>query len=152
MGKVPHKLHELVAGVVESLGYDLWGIEMLPRAKSGQLLRIYIETPNGVGVSDCEKVSRQMSAVLDVEDPIHGEYTLEVSSPGMDRPLFTAPQFARFVGEDVRVKLHAGVSGRKNFRGPLLSVEDDRLRMQVDQETVELALDEIEKARVVPKF
>ena len=152
MGKVPHKLHELVAGVVESLGYDLWGIEMLPRAKSGQLLRIYIETPNGVGVSDCEKVSRQMSAVLDVEDPIHGEYTLEVSSPGMDRPLFTALQFARFVGEDVRVKLHAGVSGRKNFRGPLLSVDDDRLRMQVDQETVELALDEIEKARVVPKF
>ena len=152
MRKVPDNLHAMVAGVVEPLGYELWGIEMLPRAKSGQLLRIYIETPNGVGVSDCEKVSRQMSAVLDVEDPIHGEYTLEVSSPGMDRPLFTAPQFARFVGEDVRVKLHAGVSGRKNFRGPLLSVEDDRLRMQVDQETVELAVDEIEKARVVPKF
>ena len=90
--------------------------------------------------------------MLDVEDPIHGDYTLEVSSPGMDRPLFSAQQYARFVGGDVRVKLHAGVSGRKNYRGTLLSVDDARVRLQVDQETVELAMDEIEKARVVPKF
>jgi len=152
MRKVPDNLHAMVAGVVEPLGYELWGIEMLPRAKSGQLLRIYIEAPHGIGVSDCEKVSRQMGAVLDVEDPIHGEYTLEVSSPGMDRPLFTAQQYARYVGEDVRVKLHAGVAGRKNYRGTLLSVDDGLLRLQVDQETVELAVDEIEKARVVPKF
>ena len=152
MRKVPDNLQAMVAGVVESLGYELWGIEMLPRAKSGQLLRIYIETPQGVGVSDCEKVSRQVGAVLDVEDPIHGDYTLEVSSPGMDRPLFSAQQYARFVGDDVRVKLHAGVSGRKNYRGTLLSVDDARVRLQVDQETVELAMDEIEKARVVPKF
>jgi len=138
--------------VVEPLGYELSGIELLPRPKSGQLLRVYIEAEQGVDLADCEKVSRQMSAVLDVEDPIHGEYTLEVSSPGMDRPLFTLAQFARYLGSDVRVKLHAGVAGRKNYRGTLLSVGDDGLQLQVDQETVEITLDNVDTARVVPKF
>ena len=152
MRKVPQNIEKLVAGVVEPLGYELWGIELLPRQKSGQLLRVYIEAENGVDLSACETVSRQLSAVFDVEDPIHGEYTLEVSSPGMDRPLFDAQQYARYVGSEVRVKLHSSSAGRKNFRGCLLAVDDQGMQLQVDNETVTLALDQIDTARVVPKF
>ena len=152
MRKVPQNIIELVAGVVEPLGLELWGIELLPRQKSGQLLRVYIESGQGVDLSACEAVSRQLSAVLDVEDPIAGEYTLEVSSPGMDRPLFDAPQFARYVGSEVRVKLHSGVAGRKNYRGSLLKVEENQFDLQVDNEKVTLSLDQVDTARVVPKF
>jgi len=152
MRKVPKNIEDLVTGVVESLGYEAWGIELLPRQKSGQLLRVYVEAEGGVDLSACEAVSRQMSAVLDVEDPIHGEYTLEVSSPGMDRPLFTEVQFSRQVGSEVRVKLHAGVPGRKNFRGLLQSVKDARIELVVDGQTETLALEQIDTARVVPNF
>lgn len=152
MRKVPTNIEEMVTGVVESLGYELWGIELLPRQKSGQLLRIYIEAEGGVDVSACEAVSRQMSAVLDVEDPIHGEYTLEVSSPGMDRPLFNAAQFARYVDSEVRIKLHAGVPGRKNYRGLLQAVENEQVSVVVDGQTETLALEQIDTARVVPNF
>lgn len=152
MRKVPRNIAELVAGVVEPLGFELWGIELLPRQKSGQLLRVYIESPDGVDLTACETVSRQLSAVLDVEDPIAGEYTLEVSSPGMDRPLFNAGQFARYVGQEVRIKLHAGVDGRKNYRGNLLKVEEKQLYLQVDDETKTLSLDQVDTARVVPTY
>lgn len=152
MRKVPQNIIELVAGVVEPLGLELWGIELLPRQKSGQLLRVYIESGQGVDLSACEAVSRQLSAVLDVEDPIAGEYTLEVSSPGMDRPLFNAQQFARYVGSEVRVKLHSGAVGRKNYRGSLLKIEENQLDLQVDNEKVTLSLDQVDTARVVPKF
>ena len=154
MNKVPQGLQTLVDGVVDSLGYELWGVELLPRPKSGQLLRIYIDTPSeaGIGVSDCEKVSRQLSAVLDVEDPIAGEYTLEVSSPGMDRPLYHAEQFARYIDSTVRVKLKSTAVGRKNFRGQLLAVEQGQIRMLVDGEPITLAMSDIDSARVVPQF
>ncbi len=152
MRKVPTNIEEMVVGVVESLGYELWGIELLPRQKSGQLLRIYIDAEGGVDLSACEAVSRQMSAVLDVEDPIHGEYTLEVSSPGMDRPLFSESQFSRYVDSEVRVKLHASVAGRKNYRGTMTAVSDGQVQLQVDGELVTLPLNEIDTARVVPTF
>jgi ribosome maturation factor RimP len=152
MRKVPTKIEEMVIGVVEPLGYELWGIELLPRQKSGQLLRIYIDAEGGIDLSACEAVSRQMSAVLDVEDPIHGEYTLEVSSPGMDRPLFTESQFSRYVDNEVRVKLHSSVSGRKNYRGTMTAVSDGQVQLSVDGEVVTLPLDEIDTARVVPTF
>lgn len=154
MNRIPQELQKLVEGVVESLGYQLWGIEMLPRPDSGQLLRIYLDTDSaeGIGLSDCEAVSRQLSAVLDVEDPIRGEYTLEVSSPGMDRPLYRADQFARYVGSIVRVKLRSTVVGRKNFRGELLTVDDSQIDLLVDGEQVSLRLGDIDTARVVPQF
>lgn len=152
MRKVPQKLFDLAAGVVEGLDFELWGLELLPRQDQGQLLRVYIESPEGIDVEDCAKVSRQLGAVLDVEDPIHGEYTLEVSSPGMDRLLFEAQQFARVIGETVRVKLHATTPGRKNYKGLLLSVEGGQLSLQVDQEQVVLDLDQVDTARVVPSF
>jgi len=152
MRKVPTNIEEMVIGVVEPLGYELWGIELLPRQKSGQLLRIYIDAEGGVDLSACEAVSRQMSAVLDVEDPIHGEYTLEVSSPGMDRPLFTESQFSRYVDNEVRIKLHSSVSGRKNYRGKMTAVSDGQVQLLVDGEAVTLSLHEIDTARVVPTF
>lgn len=154
MNRIPQNLQLLVEGVVDSLGYELWGIELLPRQKSGQLLRVYIENDaeEGVGLGDCEAVSRQLSAVLDVEDPIAGEYTLEVSSPGMDRPLYLPEQYARYVGEVLRVKLKSTAAGRKNFRGQLLSVGEGRLTVLVDGEQVTLAMGDIDSARVVPQF
>jgi len=154
MNRIPQNLQLLVEGVVDSLGYELWGIELLPRQKSGQLLRVYIESDAeaGVGLADCEAVSRQLSAVLDVEDPIPGEYTLEVSSPGMDRPLYLPEQYVRYVGEVVRVKLKSTVAGRKNFRGQLLSVDEGRLTVLVDGEQVTLAMGDVDSARVVPQF
>lgn len=152
MRKVPDKLHEMVAGVVEALGVSLWGVEMLPRQKSGQLLRIYIDGENGVGVGDCEKVSRQLSALLDVEDPIAGEYTLEVSSPGMDRLLFEPAHFAAFIDGELRVRLRSTAVGRKNFRGRLVAADEQSIELSVDGETVTVSMDQIDTARVVPEF
>jgi len=154
MNKVPPGLQSLIERVVVALGYELWGVELLPRQKSGQLLRVYIETVGDgeVGVSDCETVSRQLSAVLDVEDPIAGEYTLEISSPGMDRALFEAEQFARYEGSVIRVKLRSTVSGRKNYRGELCSVDDDQIQMLVDGDRVTLAMKDIDSAHVVPQY
>jgi ribosome maturation factor RimP len=97
-------LHNLIEPVVESLGCELWGLEYLTQGRY-TTLRIFIDGPNGVSLDDCEKVSRQVSAVMDVEDPIDGEYTLEVSSPGMDRPLYTAAHYARYLGETVNLRL-----------------------------------------------
>ncbi len=109
-------------------------------------------TKSGVDVSQCEKVSRQLGAVLDVEDPIAEDYTLEVSSPGMDRPLFTQVQFERSVESDIRVKMKSTAVGRKNFRGRLLSVSDNEIVMQVDNDQHTLNIDQIDTARVVPQF
>lgn len=152
MRKVPQKLQDLAEGAVTGLGYELWGLELLSRQDGGQLLRVYIDQEQGIDVEDCAKASRQLSAVLDVEDPIHGGYTLEVSSPGMDRPLFDAQQFARYVGQQIRVKLHPASVGRKNYRGLLLLVEDGRLELEVDREKVSLDIEQIDTARVVPVF
>jgi ribosome maturation factor RimP len=152
MRKVPQNLLDMVEDVVAGLGYEPWGLELLPRQPAGQLMRVYIDADAGIDVEDCAKVSRQLSAVLDVEDPIHGEYTLEVSSPGLDRPLFTEQQLARYVGSDVRIKLLSTAVGRKNFRGRLLTVEAGQLNMQVDGEEVSLPLDQIDTARVVPQY
>ncbi len=152
MNKVSQQLQSLAESVVVPLGYELWGVELLARPGAGQLLRVYIESPDGIGVDDCERVSRQLSALLDVEDPIAGEYVLEVSSPGMDRPLYRPDQFARYVGEVVRVRLLPAVAGRKNFRGELLAADGEKVQLLVDGETVTLAMDEIDTARVVPRF
>jgi len=152
MGKVLQQLQSLVEGVVEPLGYEFWGVESLARPGAGQLLRVYIESPDGIGVDDCERVSRQLGAVLDVEDPIAGEYVLEVSSPGMDRPLYRLDQFVRHLGDVVRVRLSSVVAGRRNFRGELLAADGEKVQLLVDGETVTLAMDEIDTARVVPQF
>ena len=111
MRKAPPQLTALVQSAVDALGYELVGVEYLSRPTAGHLLRIYIDREGGIGLADCEKVSHQVSGVLDVEDPIRGGYALEVSSPGLDRPLFEKAHFERFVGEVARIKLHAAVNG-----------------------------------------
>ena len=112
------QLQAMLAPVIEALGYECWGIEYISQGRHS-LLRVYIDHSNGILVEDCEKVSRQVSGILDVEDPIPGEYTLEVSSPGMDRPLFTLEQFNAFVGEQVKIRLRSPYEGRRNFQGLL---------------------------------
>ncbi len=145
------QLQALLAPVVEALGYVCWGVEYISQGRHS-LLRVYIDHPNGILVEDCEAVSRQVSGVLDVEDPITNEYTLEVSSPGMDRPLFTLEQFAAHVGEQVKVKLRSPLEGRRNFQGLLRGVEDQDVVVQVDEHEYLLPIEMIDKANVVPRF
>lgn len=151
MRRAPPHLTNLIRGAVTPLGYELLGVEFLSRPRAGHLLRIYIDSAGGVGLADCEKVSHQVSGVLDVEDPIAGEYALEVSSPGFDRPLFDAAHFARFAGDTARVKLDTALNGRSNFKGVILQVDGDEVVMQVDGEPVRLPLARIASARLVPE-
>ena len=153
-GRVSSKLEQLqalLAPVVEALGYECWGVEFISQGRHS-LLRIYIDHADGVLVEDCEKVSRQVSGVLDVEDPITNEYTLEVSSPGMDRPLFTLEQFAKHAGELVKIKLRSPYEGRRNFQGPLRGVEEQDVVVLVDDHEYLLPIDLIDKANIIPRF
>jgi len=145
------QLQALLAPVIEALGYECWGLEFLSQGRHS-LLRIYIDHANGILVEDCEQVSRQISGVLDVEDPISNEYTLEVSSPGMDRPLFTLEQFAKHAGELVKIKLRSPYEGRRNFQGPLRGVEEQDVVVLVDDHEYLLPIDLIDKANIVPRF
>ncbi|RTE64671.1 ribosome maturation factor RimP [Amphritea opalescens] len=144
-------LQELIEPSVVALGYQLWGIEMVSQGRHS-MLRIYIDAENGIGVDDCANVSRQVSGILDVEDPISGEYTLEVSSPGMDRPLFTLEQYKAFVGHVLQVKLRMPFDGRRRFKGVLKGFEDEDIVLVVDQEEYLLPIDHIDKANIVPQF
>jgi len=144
-------LQELIEPSVVALGYQLWGVEMISQGRHS-MLRIYIDAEAGIGVEDCASVSRQVSGILDVEDPISGEYTLEVSSPGMDRPLFTLEQYQAFVGHVVQLKLRMPFDGRRRFKGVLSGIEDEDIVLVVDQEEYLLPIDHIEKANIVPQF
>lgn len=145
------QLEALVEPVVTGLGFQLWGIDYVAQGKH-TVLRIYIDAEAGIHIDDCAAVSRQLSAVLDVEDPITGEYTLEVSSPGMDRPLFTLEQFAQYVGHQVQIRLRSPFEGRRKFSGLLKAVEEEDVVVVVDQHEYLLPVDSIDKANVVPRF
>ncbi|WP_058023375.1 ribosome maturation factor RimP [Pseudohongiella spirulinae] len=138
---------EMLRPTVQALNLDLWGVEYLTRGRSA-LLRIYIDGPEGVTIDDCERVSRQVSAVLDVEDPLPGEYTLEVSSPGLDRPLFYFEQFGQFVGEVVNLRLRGPLNGRRKFKGVLEKADAGIISMTVDNEQIEIPYDQVEKANI----
>jgi ribosome maturation factor RimP len=142
------KLTDMLKPAVEATGFELLGLEFV-RAGRHSTLRLYIDHENGITVDDCADVSNQASAILDVEDPISDEYTLEVSSPGLDRPLFTAPHYEAVVGETVNVKLNIPQDGRRNFKGTLLSVEEDMLNIEVDNTTHSLMIDNVAKANLV---
>lgn len=147
----------LLAPTVESLGLELLGIEYLP-APGGATVRLYIDVPaadaasRSVGIEDCETVSREVSAQLDVADPISGNYTLEVSSPGLDRPLFGAAQFARFVGETAKVTLKLPQDGRRRLQGEVLRVDGSTIAFAVDNAEVEIDAANIDKAKLVPDW
>lgn len=138
----------LVGSTISALGLELWGIEHVAQGKFS-LLRIYIEREEGVSIEDCEKVSRQVSALLDVEEPISGEFTLEVSSPGLDRPLFNAGQFEQFMGSEVRVRTSTPIDGRRKFKGLIEGVSGEVVSVQVEGKTFQLKQPDIEKANIV---
>ncbi|MCP5324905.1 MAG: ribosome maturation factor RimP [Oceanospirillaceae bacterium] len=151
MATKEQQLIDMLKPVVESLGYEFWGLEYVSQGKNS-VLCIYIESENGINVDDCANVSRQASAVLDVEDPISSEYNLEVSSPGLDRPLFTLDQFQRNVGEFVEVRLRYPFEGRRNFKGRLVAVEGEDAVVHVDDHEYLLPVEGIDKANVIYQF
>ena len=151
MRQADEGLRRLLQPVVEMLGYELVGIEYFPSGHH-HILRVYIDKEEGITLEDCEQVSHQVSALLDVEDPIRGTYTLEVSSPGLDRPLFTPEHFARFSGRQVKLRLFAPRGGRRNYKGLLQGLDDGNVRLEVDGEEFRLPLEEIERARLVPEL
>jgi ribosome maturation factor RimP len=136
---------------VEAIGFELVGVEFM-RAGKHSTLRVYIDHPEGISVDHCAEVSRQVSAVLDVEDPISTEYNLEVSSPGMDRPLFKELHYQTCIDEVVSVKLRMPMDNRRNFKGKLLAVEDGMLTIEVDGQKFVLAFANIEKGNLVASF
>lgn len=141
------QLIELLGPVVADLGYELWELEYAGQ-RGGGLLRLYIDSAEGISVDDCERVSRAVSAAMDEADPIASEYTLEVSSPGLDRVLRTRQHFERFAGEQVRVEVKRPVSGRKRFAGRLVKVSEDEITIEVDGSALSVPLDDIHKARL----
>ena len=152
MRDVQDRLRKLLRSGVEALGYELVDAELVGGGHA-PTLRVYIDSPQGITVDDCAAVSRQVAALLDVEDPIQGSYTLEVSSPGLDRPLVTPEDFRKRMDEMVKVKLRRPLeSGRRNMTGKLVDVRDDGIVVDVDNEKFELAFELIERARLVPKF
>ncbi|MCH9692171.1 MAG: ribosome maturation factor RimP [Gammaproteobacteria bacterium] len=145
-------LKALLAPVVKSLGCELWGLDWQSHGRNG-LLRIYIDAEAGVAVEDCAKVSRQISAVLDVEDPISGHYTLEVSSPGLDRPLYELEQYRLYIGAQIEVRLRMPLEGQRKWRGLLAGVEGEEIVLRVDSENEYLLpIDSIEKGNIIPQF
>lgn len=151
MSKFDEQLTEMLTAPVEALGFELIGIEFV-RAGKHSTLRLYIDSPNGITVDDCADVSHQVSAVLDVEDPISTEYNLEVSSPGMDRPLFKEQHYLDIVGQEASVRLRVPMGNRRNFKGEVLSVENGMVKIKVDGEEFELVIGNIEKGNLVPNF
>ena len=152
----------LLAPTIESLGVELLGVEYLSTPGSATL-RLYIDVPAGSGagpeaeprsvtIEECEAVSREVSAQLDVEDPISSNYTLEVSSPGLDRPLFSPAQFARFIGESAKVGLRLPQDGRRRLQGVIAKVEGGMITFVVDGAEFAVAFDNIDKARLVPDW
>jgi len=151
MYKQNRKIVELVEPVVSSMGYELWGLEYLSQGRYS-LLRIYIDKPDGITLTDCEQVSRQVTGVLDVEDPIQGAYNLEVSSPGLDRPLFTLPQFARYTGSEVKVNLATKLDGRRKLTGRIIGTQDNQVLLEVDGKEYKVPAEAIDNARLVPEI
>jgi len=145
------KLTNLLKPLVEDLGYEFVGLESRSIPKN-QVLAIYIDRPEGIAVEDCERVSREVAALLDVEDPISGHYSLEVSSPGLDRPLFNLEQFAQFAGENAKISVFAPLEGRRKFKGEILGVEDGMVKLEQDGAEVILEVSNIAKARLVPDY
>lgn len=145
---VTDQIEQLIETPIESLGYELVGIEYIKHGRDA-VLRIYIDSEQGISIEDCERVSHQVSGILDVEDPISAAYSLEVSSPGFDRPLFKARDFDRFVGSEAKISMKLPIEGRRNFTGLLQGFSDGEILIEVDGEVYGLPLSKLAKARLV---
>jgi ribosome maturation factor RimP len=151
MTKKERELETLLAPTVAALGLRVWGVEYLGQGKHS-LLRIYIDRDEGVTIDDCELVSKQVSEVLDVEGTLTSSYTLEVSSPGMDRLLFKPEQYAESIGETVDVRLNYPFEGRRRVVGALTGLENDEVVVQVEDSEYQIPLSNVQRARIVPRF
>ncbi len=150
--KKNEQLSELLTPSVEALGYELVGVEYHPNSVNA-LLRVYIDKADGVELDDCLAVSEQVSGVLDVEDPIPNHYTLEVSSPGLDRPLFALKDFVRFSGERAKIRLAKPIQRQRNFKGTIVAVDDEVITIETDDgKQIGLDFHNIETARLIPTF
>ena len=142
------QLNNLVHSVVTGLGFEVWGYEYRPHSESA-LLRIFIENEGGVSIDHCTQVSRQIGAALDVDDIIPVAYILEVSSPGIDRVLFTPEQYKNYIGEAVKVRTRSPIEGRRNFKGVIESVDENEVNVTVDNETFVIPFNVVDRARLV---
>lgn len=146
------RLSALLDPVVESLGYELLLLEFVPGRRNA-LLRVYIDAADGIGIEDCERVSREVAAQLDVEDPIAVPYRLEVSSPGLDRPLVKREHYERFAGEMAKIEMIAPVAGQRRFRGLLCGLDGDAVVLETAPgQRVALPFADIERARLIPDY
>jgi ribosome maturation factor RimP len=146
-----NKLTNLISPLVEELGYEFVGLEHSSNPKNA-LLRVYIDQEEGIDLDDCSRVSRELAALLDVEDPISGHYNLEISSPGLDRPLFTLEHYEQFAGSEVKITLFSPEDGRRKFRGLISGVLGDSVQLNVDGVEVALKFGNIAKAKLVPDY
>lgn len=144
-------MRELLEPTVDELGYELVLIETANQGNQ-PVLRLYIDAPGGIQIDDCELVSRQVSALLDVEDPVNSEYLLEVSSPGLDRPLVRPEHFRQFLGDQARIIMHTHVLGRRKFTGTMVEADDEAVTVEVDGESYELPYKDMDSARLEPVF
>jgi len=151
LAKFEQKLTDMLRPAVEETGKELLGVEFIS-AGNNSVLRLFIDHENGIDVDDCAEVSRQVGAILDVEDPISSEYNLEVSSPGIDKPLFDLAHFQSVIGEVVNVKVSIPLNGRRKFKGTLVAIENETLIVEVDGMDYELVFNNIDKANLVAKF
>jgi ribosome maturation factor RimP len=145
------QLTELISPVIEDLGFVFWGLEYIPQ-KNNAILRVYIDHENGVTVENCAVCSREISGILEVEDPISSAYVLEVSSPGMDRVLFNSNQFGLYINESVVVKLAQPVNEARNIKGQIKSVEGDKIVVANEVTNYEFEMGNVMKARLKPTF
>lgn len=144
---IQSEIEQLIRPTVESMGYVLWGCEYLAQGKHS-LLRVYIDKADGIGVEDCQSISHQVSAILDVDDPIPGHYSLEVSSPGIPRPLFYSDQYKQYIGSEVNIKLYKPILGKRKFVGTIVSADDDTLVLKIGTEQQDFPFSTIVKANL----
>ena len=152
MKQDPLQLGDMLEPGITSMGYELVGVEFQTGGKSGGLLRVYIDSEAGITADDCQKVSYQVSGVLDVEDPIPGHYTLEISSPGLDRMLFREQDFERFAGQLIKLRTAYPIEGQRKFKGRLLGLQGENVVFEQDDMEISLPFDQIEQARLVPEY
>ena len=152
MKRDPLHIGDMLEPGIRSLGYELVGVEFQSGGKGGGLLRVYIDSEDGISADDCQRVSYQISGVLDVEDPIPGHYTLEVSSPGLDRLLFRRADFDRFAGQLVKLRLTYPIEGQRRFKGRLIGMRGEQVVIEADDTEISLPFAQVEQARLVPEY
>lgn len=148
MSAIETTLRDRLAAVVTTLGYEFVGCEFRQQGRDS-VLRIYIDNEKGITLDDCTKVSRQVSAMLDVDDPIQGNYHLEISSPGLNRPLFEPHQYQKFMGRSIKVRTYSPINNQRNFVGVLQQVNETDIHLLMDAEEVVLPFSDIEKAKII---